>query len=409
MIPPVTADSDAPELRLLGPTYSGSADPLAFTLRTWLDSSNLAAKPRITIVSGSATAIEPGRFSVLIDYRMTTIQITATVFAKFVMSAFKAKPDEIALLSEANTAYGRSFGPGTTNPASTVGEVETGSYKHRAFLYLHFPLHISNLRGAWEERPAIGRLPSPIKASNIPLSRQPDANTDYIVPPYSPRTSVADEPALSTLLTQIHNEHIGYIGLSASDVEDRIFLPKQIRTYCPNAVLVLFNSDLLYLHSDFNLDLRGTLLLSTYPLYNPEQFWTYPFGGHESRVPFAADNDEGVYDARWRCYTMKEPCLSTHLPLRVSRSGRCSGSRSCGATVCGRSVFAARAGRRGFLPRTAETGCRTRCLESRILCRWLCSFCWRARDVCCQPTDFEIFYTLAQGASQPRGAMGLAA
>jgi hypothetical protein len=126
MIPPVTADSDAPELRLLGPTYSGSADPLAFTLRTWLDSSNLAAKPRITIVSGSATAIEPGRFSVPIDYRMTTIQITATVFAKFVMSAFKAKPDEIALLSEANTAYGRSFGAGTTNPASTVGEVEPG-------------------------------------------------------------------------------------------------------------------------------------------------------------------------------------------------------------------------------------------------------------------------------------------
>jgi hypothetical protein len=75
-----------------------------------LDSSNLAAKPRITIVSGSATAIEPGRFSVPIDYRMTTIPITATVFAKFVMSAFKAKPDEIALLSEANTAYGRSFG-----------------------------------------------------------------------------------------------------------------------------------------------------------------------------------------------------------------------------------------------------------------------------------------------------------
>ena len=123
MIPPVTADSDAPELRLLGPTYSGSADSLAFTLRTWLDSSNLAAKPRITIVSGSATAIEPGRFSAPIDYRMTTIPITATVFAKFVMSAFKAKPDEIALLSEANTAYGRSFGPGTTNPASTVGEV----------------------------------------------------------------------------------------------------------------------------------------------------------------------------------------------------------------------------------------------------------------------------------------------
>jgi hypothetical protein len=298
VIPPVAADSDAPELRLMGPTYSGSADSLAFTLRTWLDSSNLVAKPRITIVSGSATAIEPGQFSAPIDYRMTTIPITATVFAKFVMSAFKAKPDEIALLSEANTAYGRSFGPGTTNPALAVGEGEPGPTKTGPpILYLHFPLHISNLRGAWEGRPAIGRLPSPIKASNLPLSRQPDANTDYIVPPYSPRTSVADELVLSTLLTQIHNEHIGYIGLSASDVEDRIFLAKQLRTYCPNAVLVLFNSDLLYLHSDFNLDLRGTLLLSTYPLYNPEQFWTYPFGGHESRVPFSADNDEGVYNA----------------------------------------------------------------------------------------------------------------
>ena len=88
---------------------------------------------------------------------MTTIPITATVFAKFVMSAFKAKPDQIALLSEANTAYGRSFGPGTTNPALAVGEGEPSPTKNGPpILYLHFPLHISNLRGAWEGRPAIG-------------------------------------------------------------------------------------------------------------------------------------------------------------------------------------------------------------------------------------------------------------
>ena len=298
VMPPVAADTHSPELRIMGPTYSGSADSLAFTIKTWLDSSNLATKPRVRIISGSATAIGPRQFPSPIDYHMTTIPITANVFAKFAMSAFKAKPNEIALLSEANTAYGRSFGPGITNPRSTTEEGESVPTKTGPpILYLHFPLHIANLRGAWGAQSAIGRLPSPIQTSNIPLSPQPEAHPDYIVPPYSPRTSAADQLILSTLLSEIHSEHIGYIGLSASDVEDRMFLAQQIRRFCPDAVLVLFNTDLLYLHSDFNLDLRGTLLLSTYPLYNPEQLWTYPFGGHESRVPFSADNDEGVYNA----------------------------------------------------------------------------------------------------------------
>ena len=104
VIPPVAADTHSPELRIMGPTYTGSADSLAFTIRTWLDSSNLATKPRVMIISGSATAIGPGQFPSPIDYHMTTIPITANVFAKFAMSAFKAKPNEIALLSEANTA-----------------------------------------------------------------------------------------------------------------------------------------------------------------------------------------------------------------------------------------------------------------------------------------------------------------
>jgi len=114
---------------------------------------------------------DPADFPKPIDCKMTTIPITADVFTKFVESAFKAREDETTLLSEANTAYG----PSVPDQQLSVHSWSAGaaawfakdrpSYSVSALLF-----HITGLRSALGERPAIGRFFLPIKASNLPLS-----------------------------------------------------------------------------------------------------------------------------------------------------------------------------------------------------------------------------------------------
>jgi|SRR5262245_8925775 len=72
--------------------------------------------------------------------------------------------------------------------------------------------------------------------------------------------------ALDEALSAIHRERIRYAGVTATDVQDRIFLVREIRRHCPNAMIFILTDDLLYLHSESNLDFQGALVASTYPL-----------------------------------------------------------------------------------------------------------------------------------------------
>src|SRR5205807_2358957 len=61
--------------------------------------------------------------------------------------------------------------------------------------------------------------------------------------------------------------------------------------------LLFTNSDVLLSHPDFNADLRGALVASTYPLYPKNQHWSFPEKGRARRLLFPGQAEQGYYNA----------------------------------------------------------------------------------------------------------------
>jgi hypothetical protein len=159
---------------------------------------------------------------------------------------------------------------------------------------MEFPLHISDLRTAFSRPDQSRTLTSPdLSHRDLPLPDESSQDQKDVVRPFSARTAVYNELALVKLLTTIREEHIRYVGIVATDVEDLVFLVQRIRENCPDTLVFTTSSDLRYTHSELSQDLEGMLVFSTYPLF---QTWIYPFG-REQRFQFRNEDSEGVFNA----------------------------------------------------------------------------------------------------------------
>lgn len=280
-------------LRILGPSYSGTADSLRNTLDQWIASesgpASVAGSPptapiapasqlQVRIVSGSATSVasQLDRTEGGVHLEFKTMRVEDNLIEQYESELPGAAGNRIAILTD-TTPYGfLSAGSGT--------------------LHLTFPLHISALRAAMpsEQKPNLG---PELRRKDIPLSDGKGQEREDIIRSYSARTASYDELVLSDLLETIRREKIRFVGIVATDVEDLVFLAAQIRTNCPNTILFTTASDLRFVHSEVNADLLGMRVFSTYPLFTPNQRWSYGFRGATQTLQFAGEDSEGVYNA----------------------------------------------------------------------------------------------------------------
>jgi hypothetical protein len=285
--PQKTAGQCEKELGLLAPTFSGSLNSLLNLFRTW------EGKPdKLRIVSGSATGIDEKSFtenlknsSVTVSFK-SNLQLdrdTFTAFYKFLKEKQIDRRD-VAILTESNTGFGEL--------------VRRETEGIQSFTY---PLHISQLRSAAEKTRAAtrhnaGEIPQ-TRPENLRLALDDAVKPKDVLTNMSGFETFSTELVLSNLLSPISREGIRYVGIFATDVRDQIFLAREIRKRAPNTVLFTFGADLLYLHSDVNLDFEGMLLFSTYPLFSMNQLWTLPWEGKRYRLQFPNDTSQGVYNA----------------------------------------------------------------------------------------------------------------
>ncbi len=279
-------------IRLLGTTYTGSATSLAITLRSWLAKN---ASWQVNIISGSATGIDVEDFlarshpsdPAQVPHRVrfaATVTHTNTDLEAFIgyLNPKENRRVKIAMLLESNTAYGQSI-------------------SHKSILNLPFPLNISELRTEAERANAEGTKKStevePAERKKVPLGMgQSNGGLDAL-PLFSQVEIASREMVLSNLLSTIKRESITHLGLVATNVQDRIFLVREIRQHCPNVVMFNLNSDILYLHPEARAEFRGMLLVTPYSLFNQNQRWTYPFAGEGRRLQFPAPMTHGIYNA----------------------------------------------------------------------------------------------------------------
>ena len=326
--PELPKGSGSYRVKLMGPSFSGSAESLDLTLTSWFESVGHPRNVRISIISGAATAIlPPGRYFKEDYFRIdedgqeqgfrATMAPTVAARERFFSDYVRDRDPhaKIALLVEATTAFGRA--KPNCSPEGKEGTIGAPSSEGKSngspgtsppgdgckdVLQLSFPLHISQLRSAAEKarrakeeatpelnsRPQL--LPLPLEESGARKDSIPPVPEDVLDVP-------AQELIMRSLLSTISQEGIRYVGIQATDILDTIFLAREVREHCPGAVLFSFDSNLVYLHPEANPSTEGMLVITSYPLFGLDQLWSYPFKGEKSVLQFPRQSVEGVYNA----------------------------------------------------------------------------------------------------------------
>jgi len=344
---PLPSRSACSSIKILGPSFSGSAESLDFALHSWVESRTKAQPWQIRIVSGSATAIpyargvHPGCFFQFFDKGSSFASAVAhdSIALNELLLYFKsqhssASPFRVALLTEGNTAYGHSLSKaisaskGTqTSPSctsSSFGESGRDLVSGVHVDNLPFPLHISRLRSELEkirrenQQSSEQETPNPASSRSLPLPTEDDSeNAIDSIPPVSQLDISSAELMLSNLLSTISHEQFNYVGIGATDIRDVIFLARELREHSPSTVIFALNADLLYAHPEANPNTRGMLVVSSYPLFTLNQLWMSqnPAKGGDTRIQFPDQGSEGIYNAMSNLLNPEAPLLEYGSPF----------------------------------------------------------------------------------------------
>lgn len=285
-------------IRILGPGFSGSAYPLAQTLR------QRPASEEFYLVSGSATnesALEwlnpehrpapAGEPWVYFDSVLTNDEVAFASFRDYLHDELHIEYKEIALLSESGTEYG--VGMSGAFKFSKHDPHEKGDY----ILSIRFPREISTLRSAYpdQSQSAAAKTPAP-PTTGLPLDLRQSLGNEDDIPPFSAgELPMSQEAVLMDVAATLRREKIKAVGISATDIFDMLFLARFLREFCPDIRIFTMYSDQLLVRAADSIPLDGTLSVSNYPLFSAAQRWTG--NRYEPLLSFSSSPNEGTYNA----------------------------------------------------------------------------------------------------------------
>jgi hypothetical protein len=306
-------------ISVCGPSFSGSADSLARTIgrlkekakqnavqqQTEQAAGNESQGLEFNVITGQAISIHRKRFRTL----SKNTEIFATVLHGNILKEAliqhvtqrnsRWNRERIAWLTETGTGYGAAISflsrdheqrsqrnHDSRNPGSDqIGHTEP-SENGPEVIEFPFPANIAQVRAAYEEslrrdsknkaKESLGGLPLRL---TIPF-KAGDGSTE-MVPSHTPDVSTPTaEIILGQILTTIRNQGIMYVGISATDPRDPLFIAAMIKDQCPNVQIMLVTSDVLHVHPEYTRIMHGALVASTYPLYPEALTWCFPYGEH---------------------------------------------------------------------------------------------------------------------------------
>ena len=258
-------------LRVLGPNYSGASPSLRRALDTLL-AAHRDPPVNVRILSGTATGST--NLNLLTFKAGTTpVSFAATVRSDDAMLlalcqhlADRGGTGHVVLLVESNTGYGQGFLGRDRNGNRPDDSCETPIADA---LRLPFPLHVSRLRDAAEDR---REAREPADAASVALDLHQDQLITDQLPSMTPElTSATVEMTLANILDTIRRERFEAVGILATDKRDHLFLSERILNEAPNTLLFSTEADIIYVRPEFRAFTRGALVASTYPLFNATQ------------------------------------------------------------------------------------------------------------------------------------------
>lgn len=277
-------------LRILGPSFSASLPTLDSLLSNRLCSSSEASSipncvPQAQVISGAAAAspkVVYEHFAALKRAGFVSMNESALgteeLLLSYLRSAEGVQPDEVAFLSEDQTAYGTFLSSAFSPPEE--GKKKDGDKP----LLFHFPREISQLRNAYEQNTISSRTSSNeiSNAANpsLRLSLEDRHEEEDSVPAFAEsQDPISEELILSGITRAMDRRNVRVAVINATDVLDVIFVAGFLHRNVPNVGVILMNADLMFLQSSEVSSFRGMLTVNTYPLIPENAMWSGRFLG----------------------------------------------------------------------------------------------------------------------------------
>jgi hypothetical protein len=277
------------QIGLLGPIYSGSLASLGDLIQAWMLDYGNAPSPRIssTVYSGSVSS----RNSAQDFIRQTGLGFQSGIADSPVYEATLAKvlekygvgADRVARLVESGTVFGSDY----------VRKDKKGkSQRIRSYV---FPRGISQLRNAYREQPggSDGKQDSS-SAPALSFSLHDSDEGEDIVPTFSKQTPFTQDAILTTIMTDLRRREIRLVDIVATNTMDTLFLCRVLKSECPDARILIEDAEILFIPDARQDPLRGTLFLSTYPMFAQGEDWLQP---NNSVRLFSGPGFQGIHNA----------------------------------------------------------------------------------------------------------------
>lgn len=298
-------------IRVLGPTYSGSAMPLREALDDAVSRHGLSkdGPAWFDVVTGSASS--PDNRDWLAVEGVSTFRSVVrsdpealTAVARFLGQSRRewSCGNHVALLVEGNTAWGRSI---IRSSSQSSSQNQCGQCNNSPIAYseapplpcatiVPFPLHISRLRDAAQHTATTAAA----SQSTVSLDLSESVQPGDLVPSETPQvTSATVETMVSDMMRMLRDRKISAVGVLATDKRDHIYLAEETARLHPNVLPFTIESALMYLHPDVNGYMRGTVVASTYSLNERTQRFTrFPEAQHYP-LQFSTSAAHGAFNA----------------------------------------------------------------------------------------------------------------
>jgi hypothetical protein len=321
----VALQAEPGELRIIGPTFSGSLASLARELEatdafskypdgiqiysgatnadenvnSFKDFLSRQAAPQ----SPNGKAKEPNRFR-------TFFESDSLMTDRFLcyMQHEGYDLDHFAILSEDETAFGKAGGKDAVEKPRCQDHVHQKDGKtvfdyEGTPVYLYYPRDIATLRSAYEQQSIFSAGKQPTGAPSTSLKEdlsEPASSEHDTVRTYAGQlTPQSQEAALFGISNVLDQKNIEFVIVRSTNTLDQLFLSEFLRRSYPTGRVVIDGADLMFRRGMQGASLRGVMLLSPYPLLS----WTHDAvapiegGRNYSYRVFPQDSSEGTYIA----------------------------------------------------------------------------------------------------------------
>jgi len=277
-------------LLLAGPIFSGAAA----SLRLAIDDGIRYVDPTlrgVRVVTGSATSAS-NQSTLSGSTAGVAVRFQSTLNSDEAMSQvldstlvrLGLRREQVAILGESSTQYGAR---------------DTTSQ----YLRITFPLNIASLRNevgdALPDASAGGAIPGLSQAARTRLELR-DKSRPRESPPVVSGLTVPTLELMLDEIVQVLDEHeIRAVVIQATDIRDQLLLAREIRQRNRDAQVIMFQGHRLLLRADYAAQLNGALVLTSYPLFFENQWWTRGASDIMPRELLTLSNDAalGTYNS----------------------------------------------------------------------------------------------------------------